>query len=156
MSPVIPAFSVEKGRVTDRDIALRMAADMEHETACTPQETDTRQNECSKGDNTQENGPELPETPSHSRVATGKASATSVQPNDDVSESAPELAFLADVREHPDSGIAARYKRLGISVRQGQKLKARLLDNHLIEDREIRTKTGRLRVIRLTEKARRR
>ena len=38
-----------------------------------------------------------------------------------------ELAFLRDVHDYPDSGIAQRYKRLGISVRQGQKIKENTL-----------------------------
>jgi hypothetical protein len=62
-----------------------------------------------------------------------------------------QLGFLKDVQEYPESGIAARYKRLGLSVRQGQKLKAKLLDKKLIEERQETTKTGRLRVILLTE-----
>lgn len=63
-----------------------------------------------------------------------------------------KIAFLKDVQEYPDSGIAARYKRLGLSVRQGQKMKAKLLEDGLIEEHQETTKTGRLRVIRLTEK----
>ena len=63
-----------------------------------------------------------------------------------------QLAFLKDVEEYPESGIAARYKRIGISVRQGQKLKEKLLQQGLIEESEETTKTGRLRVISLTEK----
>ncbi|GAI68660.1 unnamed protein product, partial [marine sediment metagenome] len=34
------------------------------------------------------------------------------------------LNFLKDIQQYPKSGIAERYKRLEISVRQGQKLKA--------------------------------
>ena len=52
----------------------------------------------------------------------------------------------------PDSGIAARYKRLGISVRQGQKIKAYLASAGLIEEEETRTATGKTLIIRLTEK----
>jgi hypothetical protein len=63
-------------------------------------------------------------------------------------------AFLLDVVAHPDSGIAGRFKRLGISVRQGQKLKFRLLEAGLIEDHEELTRTGRLRKIQLTAKGR--
>jgi hypothetical protein len=63
-----------------------------------------------------------------------------------------EQLFLQDVREYPDSGITERYRRLGISVRQGQKLKAELVEKGLIEEAEKKTKTGRLRVIRLTGK----
>lgn len=63
-----------------------------------------------------------------------------------------EIPFLKDVQDYPKSGIAARYKRLDLSVRQGQKLKARLLEKELIEENQETTKTGRLRVTRLTEK----
>ena len=62
-----------------------------------------------------------------------------------------EIEFLKNVQENPTSGIAARYKRLGLSVRQGQKLKSSLLEQGLIkEDKEL-TKTGRLTIIRLAE-----
>jgi len=63
-----------------------------------------------------------------------------------------ELAFLRDVQEYPDSGIAARYKRLGLSVRQGQKLKIRALQQSLIQETIETTRTGRLIIICLTEK----
>jgi len=62
------------------------------------------------------------------------------------------LDFLKDVKKYPESGIAARYKRLGLSVRQGQKLKARLLVQGLIKEYKESIKTGRLKIIRLTEK----
>jgi len=62
-----------------------------------------------------------------------------------------EIAFLKDVQEYPDSGIAARYKRLGLSVRHGQKVKARLLEDGLIEEHQEVTKTGRLTSICLTK-----
>jgi hypothetical protein len=65
-----------------------------------------------------------------------------------------ELCFLRDVQAYPDSGIAARYKRLGISVRQGQKIKAYLAAEGLIEEEKTRTVTGKLLRIRLTEKGR--
>ena len=64
---------------------------------------------------------------------------------------AQEVAFLSDIQRYPDSGVAARYKRLGLSVRQGQKLKAQLLKDGLIDDHTDITKTGRLTTIRLTE-----
>ncbi len=65
-----------------------------------------------------------------------------------------EIAFLRDVLTHPESGVAARYKRLEMSVRQGQKLKGRLTKQSFIEEHEDRTSTGRIRIIRLTEKGR--
>jgi len=64
-----------------------------------------------------------------------------------------EISFLKDVHEYPESGIAARYKRLGLSVRQGQKLKAKLLEQDLIKEEQEITKIGRLTVISLTQKA---
>lgn len=63
-----------------------------------------------------------------------------------------ESAFLKDIEEHPDSGVAARYERLGLSVRQGQKLIENLFVEGLIEQQLKTTKTGRVRVICLTEK----
>jgi len=62
------------------------------------------------------------------------------------------MAFLRDIQEYFDSGIAARYKRLGLSVRQGQKLKSQALQQSLIEGTIETTKTGRQTFIRLTEK----
>ena len=64
------------------------------------------------------------------------------------------IRFLKDVAAYPDSGIAARYKRTGVSVRQGMKVKAYLAAEELIEEQEMRTSTGKLIAIRLTEKAR--
>jgi len=63
-----------------------------------------------------------------------------------------ELAFLRNVQDHPDSGIAARYKRLSLSVRQGQKLKAQALQQSLIQETIEITKTGRIAAVALTDK----
>ncbi|MCA9448276.1 MAG: hypothetical protein KC931_14245, partial [Candidatus Omnitrophica bacterium] len=63
------------------------------------------------------------------------------------------LTFLKDISDHPDSGVANRYKRLGISVRQGQKLKARMVAEGLIEDRLETTEKGTKRVVRPTRLA---
>jgi hypothetical protein len=63
-----------------------------------------------------------------------------------------ELAFLRDIQEYPDSGIAARYKRLSLSVRQGQKLKAQALQQSLIQETIETTKTGRIAAVTLTDK----
>lgn len=64
-----------------------------------------------------------------------------------------EMGFLRDINQYPESGIAQRYKRLGISVRQGQKLKSKIFNGGLIEESIQTTKTGRIKVIKLTEKA---
>jgi len=63
------------------------------------------------------------------------------------------FAFLKDIQQYPDSGIAQRYKRLDISVRQGQNIKAKALNQGLIEEQIQTTKTGRIKVISLTKKA---
>jgi len=63
-----------------------------------------------------------------------------------------QLAFLKDIQHNPDSGIAARYKRLGISVRQGQKLISKLLEQGLVRQTQKTTKTGRLKSVELTGK----
>jgi len=63
------------------------------------------------------------------------------------------FAFLKDIQQYPDSGIAQRYKRLETSVRQGQNIKAKALSRGLIEEQIQTTKTGRIKVISLTKKA---
>jgi len=62
-----------------------------------------------------------------------------------------KIAFLKDVEEHPDSGIASRYKRLKISVRQGQKLKSKLLHENLIVENMELSSTGRVKAVQLTD-----
>jgi len=61
------------------------------------------------------------------------------------------MVLLQDIQNFPESGIALRYKRLGVSVRQGQKLKAKMLQEGLIEERLETTKNGRLKVVQATE-----
>ena len=63
-----------------------------------------------------------------------------------------EARFITDVKAYPDSGIAERYKRLGISVRHGQKIKVDLVQRGFIQEEEEHTKTGRIRKVRLTAK----
>lgn len=89
-----------------------------------------------------------------------KTSVALIQDNEHRSAPRPtekprDILFLTDIRDHPESGVAARYKRLGISVRQGHKVKKLLAGGGLIEEREEHTETGRLNVLRLTEKGRR-
>ncbi len=50
-----------------------------------------------------------------------------------------EQTFLMDILKQPNSGNAQRYKRLGISVRQGQKLKDRLCRDGIIAESEAIT-----------------
>jgi hypothetical protein len=63
-----------------------------------------------------------------------------------------EQTFLMDILLHPDSGIAQRYKRLSISVRQGQKLKDRLCREGLIAESEAINTAGRKKILVLLPK----
>jgi hypothetical protein len=83
----------------------------------------------------------------HSRLGRALLGGTATAPS-------PEQAFLLDVAEFPDSGVAERYKRLGLSVRQGQKLKAGAVTKKLIQEETVINHRGKLHVIRLTEEGR--
>lgn len=86
------------------------------------------------------------------------AGAVTVQPSSmPQGESEPgnqELAFLRDIADFPDSGVAERYCRLGLSVRQGQKVKEALLEQGAIHEQVQTTRFGRVRVVRPTEQGR--
>lgn len=87
----------------------------------------------------------------------GLVNADVAIPGDHASESrniSPEVRFLLDVARRPDSGIADRYKRLEVSVRQGQKLKNALVLAGLIEEQTQITHKGRVRIVRLTGQGR--
>jgi hypothetical protein len=123
----IPEFKIQKGRLTDSDIR-------EHMQKLVPDTMDetARTNENS----------EVAETPD-------QPSGPLPGPNE------PEIGFIRDVEQYPDSGVAARYKRLGLSVRQGQKVKTRLLEEGFIQEQQETTRNGRIMVVHLTEKAKR-
>lgn len=65
-----------------------------------------------------------------------------------------ERALMADVRDKPGSGVKERYRRLGLSTYQGNRLKGRLREQGLIEEREVRTRTGRVMLLLLTDRGR--
>ena len=138
----IPEFELKKGAITDAALELKMMPVYGGGPSGSKAADDDEQVSV-----------DSPPTATVTRT-------TDARPREEPSEGAvrakadPVEHFLADVRDHPDSGIAARYKRLGISVRQGQKLKQRAVEQGLTEEEDIRTPTGRLRVIRLTEKGR--
>ena len=120
----IPQFQIVKGAVTDEMVRARMGMEGEHEL---------------QGISNQEHKLPAPPVPSLPSIALAKP-----ETDDFVA------AFLNDVVAHPECGIAERYKRLKISVRQGQKLKLRLLEAGMIEDHAEFTQTGRIRKIKLT------
>ncbi len=121
----IPEFRIEKGRVTDEQIREYMKEKAPQSGTVDQMLGDTAANE---------QGP--------------------TEEGDGAPVNSLETAFLEDVVGNPDSGVAARYKRLSLSGRQGQKLKTRLLKQSLIEEQLGTTPAGRLMTIRLTEQGR--
>jgi len=118
----IPEFVIEKGRITDIYVKKHM----------------------------QDIAPAMAEVEDF-RLPT-KADENTISSNKAHMAKNLEMAFLRDIQEYPDSGIAARYKRLGLSVRQGQKLKAQALQQSLIQETIEITKTGRIAALSLTDK----
>ena len=119
----IPEFIIQKGRVTDEQIRQYMKGKMSPLGA-------------------------------EDQASDGAAAQKEGLPKDDAADSSSHLesAFLQDVVDHPESGVAARYQRLGLSGRQGQKLKTKLLGQGLIEEQLETTRGGRLMTVRVTER----
>jgi hypothetical protein len=125
----IPEFSVVKGAVTDNAIRLHMAPFLKPSPARASPEPG-------------------------SNINTQEEQQVSGHGGNEGNGVDPEGAFLRDVAQYPEGGVAARYQRLGVSVRQGQRIKLNLAQKGLVTDHEERTATGRRRVVRLTEKGR--
>jgi len=66
-----------------------------------------------------------------------------------------EQRLLQDIALVPNSGVVARYTRLGLSGRQGDKAKRSLIEQGFIEESEHLTPKGRTKAIRLTESGKR-
>jgi hypothetical protein len=64
------------------------------------------------------------------------------------------IPFLQDILQFPDSGIASRYKRLNLSVRQGQKLNNELIEKKLIAEHMETIRRGHIKLLQITEKGR--
>ena len=65
-----------------------------------------------------------------------------------------EQSLLAYIVAHPLSGVVERYRRLGINAHQGGKLRASLARRGLIQERDVATRTGRVKLLSLTERGR--
>jgi hypothetical protein len=65
-----------------------------------------------------------------------------------------EKALLIDICNHPYSGVVERYRRLAISRRKGDNFKRSLIAKELIIQVEIPTRSGRIVLLDLTQKAR--
>jgi len=62
-----------------------------------------------------------------------------------------ERKFLMDIARNPISGVVARYARMGINRYQGNQIQQRLLEKKLISWKPVSTRTGRLKVLVLTD-----
>ncbi|MEI6166663.1 MAG: DUF87 domain-containing protein [bacterium] len=66
-----------------------------------------------------------------------------------------EMRLLQDIAVAPESGTVARYTRLSLSGRQGDKAKRALIDAGLVEENERLTQKGRTKNARLTDAGKR-
>ena len=85
----------------------------------------------------------------HIRVTEQQAASPQLQLSDS------ELRLLQDIAVAPESGTVARYTRLSLSGRQGDKAKHALIDAGLVEENERLTQKGRTKTARLTDTGKR-
>jgi len=64
-----------------------------------------------------------------------------------------EEVIMKDIMEFPYSAVTERYKRAGLNAYQGNKIKNSLIRKGFIEEKDIPTKSGRIKMLYLTEKA---
>jgi hypothetical protein len=63
------------------------------------------------------------------------------------------LAFIEDVLRYPDDGVKIRYKRLGLSIGTGSKLKGQLLDQGWLESQTVEIGQTRKVILRPTRQS---
>jgi len=63
-----------------------------------------------------------------------------------------EREFLEDVMKYRTSGISERYKRLGLSVDEGNRIKNYLLSSNIIISSDVSTGRGRIKYLELSRK----
>lgn len=164
----VPEFKISKGRVTDADVMHHMTtlgllsvrnqnawsqpaanASNGSEQRVNRAERVARDQRGALPDSAGTHPAGEPDTNDANIVGESSSPSSVESTSSPLSESL--LAFLRDVSKYPDSGIAERYKRLGLSVRQGQRLKQELIECGLIREELEFTRTAKRRVIRLTE-----
>jgi len=147
----VPEFKINKGSVTDVDVRYRMSqlgllsVRKQSIEKRPPSHQHLSRDMLTPG----QQHLDAESEPAHPDRYDASPAAMTVQ-NSDLTRA---RAFLKDVQRYPDNGVAERYKRLGLSVRQGQKIKNQLVDDGLIMEQVQTTRIGKLRVIRLTEQA---
>jgi len=65
----------------------------------------------------------------------------------------PAFAFIEDVLQHPDDGVKARYKRLGLSTGTANRLKDQLLAQGWLEYQTVDIGQTRKVILRLTKQS---
>ena len=135
MSPVLvkfPLVNINKGSVTD-DILARYSAINNAKTT-------------GSGWNT----PMLKHNYSMLQPAFGQVPRI---PLYDIPMEEPAFAFIEDVLQHPNDGVKARYKRLGLSTGTANRLKDQLLAQGWLEDQTVDIGQTRKVILRLTKQS---
>ena len=130
---------VEKGAVTDRDVKTRMERWM-HEQGVFRAAGDISGSDSGRSEVFSVCRGSGKEGNKEGEEATGRGRAE-------------ELLFR-DIVEHRLSSTGERYARLGLNAYQGNKARQSLLRRGLIEVKDMPTRTGRLKLLELTEKGR--
>ena len=65
----------------------------------------------------------------------------------------PAFAFIEDVLQHPNDGVKARYKRVGLSTGTANRLKDQLLAQGWLEDQTVDIGQTRKVILRLTKQS---
>ena len=133
----IPLVPIQKGSITDEDLKRRFRADFaESGPICTIQTASEV----------------ILPIPATDKNAVG---AQLIEPGK-VVLSDDERLLLEDVVNHPNNGgVNARYKRLKMSTRRGQKTRDALIRRGLAESHDVATPHGKVTLLELTEQGRR-
>ena len=125
-----PLVEVKKGLVTDEDLKRKMIG-------FSGESADIR----ADGNETEA-----------IRVARAEDKKDKIRDNQYSELSEKEREFLEDVIVHRTSGISERYRRLGLSVDAGNKMKDALLSCNFLLSSDVSTGTGRIKYLELSEK----
>jgi len=127
-----PLININKGSVTD-DILARYSAINNAKTTGSSRNTSVLKHNFSMLQ------PELGQVP---RI-----------PLYDIPLEAPAFAFIEDVLQHPNDGVKARYKRLGLSTGTANRLKDQLISQGWLEDQTVDIGQTRKVILRLTKQS---
>jgi len=136
----IPLVRIRKGMVSDEDLKRRVQADSAESS---PQCTNQGVSAATRA---------LPAA----GIDDGTLSKDETQVQGTGSLSKEECRLVQDILHDPhNGGVHARYRRLKVSTRRGQRLKEALIAHGIIESHDIPTPRGKVTVLQLTEQGRR-